>query len=64
MKFFPSAFSFPEICRFRHGTKIETGNFCNCSGQLLPAAGVETDFLPVKASIFAAGTSVAQQVFA
>jgi len=60
MNFFSSLF--PVIRHFRREAKIKTGNFCNRSGQLLPATDGEMDFLPAKVSIFGDGTSVAQQV--
>jgi len=40
---------------------LTPGNFCNCSGQLLPTASGEKDFIPAKASILEDGTTVAQQ---
>jgi hypothetical protein len=43
---------------------FSTGNFCNGSGQLLPAASGEKDFIPAKVSILEGGTTVAQQLSA
>jgi len=40
---------------------VGTGKFCNGSGQLLPAATGEMEFIPAKAAILHTGTTVAQQ---
>jgi hypothetical protein len=49
----PSAFSL-QPC-------LTPGNFCNRSGQLLPAASGEKDSFPAKVAFLADGTTTAQQ---
>jgi hypothetical protein len=50
----PSAFSLQPCF-------VWPGNFCNRSGQLLPAVFGEKDFIPAKAALLTDGTTTAQQ---